>query len=131
MSVRLGYTILYVADVEATVLFYEAAFGLRCKFIHESNLYAEMDTGETTLSFAGEAMAEMNGLAIRANRRKDLAAGFELALVFSDPREAYGQAVAAGATPVKLPENKPWGQVVGYVRDLNGCLVEIASAMPG
>ncbi|GAA4125902.1 VOC family protein [Aminobacter aganoensis] len=131
MSVRLGYTILYVADVEATVSFYEAAFGLRRKFIHESNLYAEMDTGETTLSFAGEAMAEMNGLAIRANRRKDLAAGFELALVFSDPREAYGKAVAAGATPVKPPENKPWGQVVGYVRDLNGCLVEIASAMPG
>lgn len=130
MSARLGYTILYVADVEATVSFYEAAFGLRRKFIHESNLYAEMDTGETTLSFAGEAMAEMNGLAIRANRKSDLAAGFELALIFADPNGAYRQAVAAGATSVKPPEDKPWGQVVGYVRDLNGCLVEIASAMP-
>ena len=89
-----------------------------------------MDTGQTTLSFAGEAMAEMNGLAIRANRRNDVAAGFELALIFHDPQEAYLNAVAAGATPVKPPENKPWGQIVGYVRDLNGCLVEIASAMP-
>jgi lactoylglutathione lyase len=130
MSARLGYTILYVADVEATVSFYEAAFGLRRTFIHESNLYAEMDTGQTTLSFAGEAMAEMNGLAIRANRKSDLAAGFELALIFADPNDAYRHAVAAGATPVKPPEDKPWGQVVGYVRDLNGCIVEIASAMP-
>ncbi|MCA0278948.1 MAG: VOC family protein [Proteobacteria bacterium] len=130
MATRLGYTILYVADVEATVSFYEAAFGLPRKFIHESNLYAEMDTGQTTLAFAGEAMAEMNGLAIRANRRNDVAAGFELALIFHDPQEAYLNAVAAGATPVKPPENKPWGQIVGYVRDLNGCLVEIASDMP-
>ncbi len=37
---QLGYTILYVEDVIATVEFYEAAFGLNRKFIHESQLYA-------------------------------------------------------------------------------------------
>ncbi|MEM6437045.1 MAG: hypothetical protein AAF773_24805 [Cyanobacteria bacterium P01_D01_bin.115] len=35
--------------------------------------------------------------------------------------------MAAGAVAVKVPTAKPWGQVVGYVRDLNGCLIEIAS----
>jgi lactoylglutathione lyase len=30
---------------------------------------------------------------------------------------------------VKPPETTPWGQIVGYVRDLNGFLVEISSEM--
>jgi len=49
---KLGYTIIYVADVPETVAFYEAAFGLSRRFIHESQLYGEMDTGETILAFA-------------------------------------------------------------------------------
>jgi uncharacterized glyoxalase superfamily protein PhnB len=124
---RLGYTIIYVPDVAATVAFYEAAFGLERRFIHESGLYAEMATGETTLSFAGEEMAEMNGLAIRPNSSRDLPAGFEICLVTNSPEQAYEEAVAAGALSVKAVEEKPWGQRVGYVRDLNGCLVEICS----
>ena len=124
---KLGYTIIYVADVLATVDFYERAFGLARRFVHESNLYAEMDTGETVLSFAGEPMADMNGLTICPNRAETLAAGFEIALVSDDPHGAFATAVAAGASAVKLPAQKPWGQVVGYVRDLNGCLVEICS----
>jgi lactoylglutathione lyase len=38
--------------------------------------------------------------------------------------------LASGATEVKPPETKPWGQIVVYVRDLNGFLVEICSEMP-
>ena len=128
---KLGYTIIYVADVPATVAFYEKAFGMNRRFIHESNLYAEMETGSTALAFAGEQMAAMNELAIRPNRKGDAAAGFEIALVSDDPETAYKGAVAAGAGPVKPPTVKPWGQTVGYVRDLNGCLVEICSPMTG
>ena len=124
---KLGYTIIYVADVVATVAFYEKAFGLARRFVHESNLYAEMETGSTVLGFAGEAMAETNGVAIRPNRPGDVAAGIEIALVTDDPAAAYEKAVAAGAVAVKPPVRKPWGQTVGYVRDLNGCLVEICS----
>lgn len=124
---RLGYTLIYVSDVAATVAFYESAFGLQRRFIHESSLYAEMDTGETTLSFAAETMAEMNGLAIRPNSLRDLPAGIEICLVTDSPEQAYDYAVAAGALAAKAVEEKPWGQRVGYVRDLNGCLVEICS----
>jgi uncharacterized glyoxalase superfamily protein PhnB len=124
---RLGYTLIYVSDVAATVAFYESAFGLQRRFIHESSLYAEMDTGETTLSFAAETMAEMNGLAIRPNSLRDLPAGIEICLVTDSPEQAYDHAVAAGALAAKAVEEKPWGQRVGYVRDLNGCLVEICS----
>jgi uncharacterized glyoxalase superfamily protein PhnB len=124
---RLGYTLIYVSDVTATVAFYESAFGLQRRFIHESGLYAEMDTGETALSFAAETMAEMNGLAIRPNSPRDLPAGIEICLVTDSPEQAYDHAVAAGALAAKAVEEKPWGQRVGYVRDLNGCLVEICS----
>jgi lactoylglutathione lyase len=33
---KFGYTILYVADVERTMAFYEAAFGLKRVLIHEN-----------------------------------------------------------------------------------------------
>jgi lactoylglutathione lyase len=124
---KLGYAILYVPDVPAAVEFYGRAFGLACRFVHESNLYAELDTGETTLAFAAESMAERNGVTIRANRKGEASGGFEIALVANDPHSAYASATAAGAIAVAAPHEKPWGQTVGYVRDLNGCLVEICS----
>lgn len=130
-GMKLGYTIIYVADVLATIDFYERAFGLKRRFVHESNLYAELDTGETVLAFAGEPMAEMNGLAIRPNRIGDIASGFEIALVTDDPRSAYEKAVGAGANGVSLPAEKPWGQIVAYVRDIDGCLIEICSPVAG
>jgi uncharacterized glyoxalase superfamily protein PhnB len=50
--------------------------------------------------------------------------------VTGDPHAAYTHAIAAGALPVQAPRAKPWGQVVGYVRDLDGVLVELCSAIP-
>lgn len=128
---KLGYTIVYVADVPSTYAFYQVAFGLQGRFLHDSHLYAELETGATVLAFAGEPMAAMNGFAIRPNRPAEVAAGFEIAFVTDDPDAAYQKAVAAGATAVKPPAAKPWGQVVGYVRDNNGCLVEICSPVTG
>jgi lactoylglutathione lyase len=55
--------------------------------------------------------------------------GVELGLVTDDVQAAYEQALAAGATPLQAPARKPWGQIVGYVRDLNGVLVELCSPM--
>ncbi|WP_035058334.1 VOC family protein [Andreprevotia chitinilytica] len=124
---QLGYTLFYVADVPATVVFYEQAFSLPRRFVHESNMYAEMETGSTALAFADEKMADMHGLSIRAQRPDDTPASMEICLVTDDPMAAYAHAVAHGAHALKAPEQKPWGQIVGYVRDLNGYLVEICS----
>ena len=57
---RLGYTVLYVPDVERTVSFYEDAFGLDRRFVHESGDYAEMETGQTALAFASNDLASSN-----------------------------------------------------------------------
>ncbi|MFN4131062.1 MAG: VOC family protein, partial [Paracoccaceae bacterium] len=87
----------------------------------------ELETGTVTLAFAGEEMAEMNGLAIRPQRKNDPAQAVEIALICDDPKSAWDRAVAAGALPLSPPQTKPWNQIVGYVRDLNGCLVELCS----
>jgi predicted enzyme related to lactoylglutathione lyase len=124
---KFAYTIIYVPNVPETVSFYETAFGLSRRFMHESNLYAEMETGDTALAFAGNEAAEMNGLAVMPNSKEGIAAGWEICLVTDDVDSAYNKAVENGCSPVSLPIEKPWGQVVSYVRDINGCLVEIAS----
>ena len=124
---ELGYTLIYVPDVPATVDFYERAFGLKRRFLHESGTYAEMETGRTALTFAAEGLAKENGLEIRPNTPRDVAAGFELCLVSADPEARYTLALEAGARAVSPVKTKPWGQRVGYVRDLNGCLVELCS----
>ena len=36
-------------------------------------------------------------------------------------------AVANGAVAVSEPEEKEWGQKVGYVRDINGIVVRLGS----
>ena len=125
---KLGYVILYVPDVAGAVAFYETAFGVARRFVHESGTYAELETGATALAFADEAMvAASHGF--RRNRPRDEAAGAEVGFVTGDVPASFRRAVAAGATPLVEPTTKPWGQVVSYVRDLNGVLVEICSAV--
>ena len=63
------------------------------------------------------------------NRNSVVAQGYEIVFVTEDVEAAYRRAIENGALQVNLPETKPWGQTVGYVRDMNGALIEIASPM--
>lgn len=124
---KLGYVIAYVPDVSAAVDFYERAFGLTRRFVHESGAYAEMETGATALAFVAEDLARANGVDFLPQRPDQRAAAVEIALVADDVAAALDRAVAAGCPAVKAPEQKPWGQTVAYVRDLNGMLVELCT----
>jgi lactoylglutathione lyase len=125
---RLAYTTLYVPDVPATLAFYERAFGLTRRFLHEGNDWAELETGSTSLSFAAESLTA--GLIDYTKNRPDAKpAGAEVAFVTDNVPSAFARAVEAGAIAVSAPAQKPWGQVVSYVRDCNGFLVEICSAV--
>ena len=86
---RLGYVIHYVPDVAATVAFYEAAFGLERRFLHESGTYAEMETGATALAFASEALPEGGGVAFRRTRPDGDPPGTEIGLVTPGVGDAY------------------------------------------
>lgn len=126
---KFGYTIIYVPDVEAAVSFYETAFSVPRRFVHESGQYAEMETGQTALAFASEGMLALNGLSAKVSSKDNVAPAIEVALIADDVTAAYRTALAHGALAVSSPATKPWGQEVAYVRDLNGVLVEICSAM--
>jgi catechol 2,3-dioxygenase-like lactoylglutathione lyase family enzyme len=128
----LGYTILYVPDVEASLRFFGAAFGLEQRFLHESGDYGELETGETTLAFASHALGEANvpGGFVRASESAQ-PLGAEIALVTEDVAAAHGSALAHGAAELSPPAEKPWGQVVSYLRAPDGTLVELCTAVGG
>ena len=125
---KLGYTIVYVPDVAASLEFFEKAFGLARKFLHESGTYGELNTGETTLSFASHELGDLNfpGGHVQADASAQ-PLGFEIALVTGDVALAHSKAVAAGAREWAAPVAKPWGQVVSYVRCPDGILVELCT----
>lgn len=125
---KFGYTIVYVPDVATSLAFFEQAFGLQRRFLHESGTYGELDTGGTTLSFAAHELGDMNfsGGHVHADQSAQ-PLGFEIALVTDDVPAAHARALAAGAREMAAPAQKPWGQVVSYVRCPDGVLVELCT----
>ena len=125
---RLGWVIVYVPGVEDAITFYERAFGLERTFIDPSGTFGQLATGDTALAFAHESLAVGN-FAGGVQHPDPEAQPFnvELALVFDDPVAAFGVAVEAGCTSLSAPEEQSHGQVVGWVRDPWGTLIEICS----
>ena len=127
---KFGYCIFYVDSVESTLRFFEAAFAQKRRFLHESGMYGELDTGNTILAFASHEMGSAN---LDDHYRKLNAAeqpfGMEIAFVSDDVAAAFQHAIAHGATAVAEPQSKPWGQIVGYVKTPDGILIELCSPM--
>lgn len=129
----LGYVILYVNDVAASLAFYEKAFGFARRFFHDDNgkAYGELETGATRLAFASIVLA-------REHLKQEVVAaspdkaplGVEIALTTTDVPALFTRAVTAGARAVSEPATKPWGQTVAYLRDNSSFLVEICTPMP-
>lgn len=122
---QFGYTILYVEDVPQTIAFYEAAFGLARRFVHEAGDYAELETGATALAFS--SLRLMTELGKNPQRATATSPSFEIAFTTADVPAAVQRAVAAGARLVQAPEQMPWGQTVAYVADINDALVELCT----
>ena len=126
--IKFTYTILYVKDVEKTIHFYERAFGFIKKFITPDNSYGELLVGETLLSFAAVTLANSNlkdGFIESSLSNKPF--GIEIGFTTDNVEETFTSAVNAGATIVEIPKAKPWGQIVAYVRDIDGFLIEIGT----
>ncbi|RAJ05288.1 putative glyoxalase superfamily protein PhnB [Chitinophaga skermanii] len=128
--IKFKYTILYVADVEKSVTFYENAFACTRTFVTPDNDYGELLTGETTLSFASKTLAASNlkdGFQAASLAEKPF--GIEIGFITDDVEKLVADAIKHGATLYQAPLVKPWGQTVAYVRDLDGFLVEICTEM--
>jgi lactoylglutathione lyase len=128
--VKFAYTILYVKDVEKSIDFYEKAFGFVRKFVTPDNDYGELLVGETTLSFASITLANTNlsdGFVESNLTNKPF--GIEIGFTSENVEEVIKSALSAGGTLLENPKTKPWGQVVAYVRDIDGFLIEICTPM--
>jgi lactoylglutathione lyase len=119
-----AWTVLYVTDVAASLSFYENAFGLSRRFLHESGDYAELETGATTLALCSRDLAaDSTGLALQP----PTSPVSNITLTTADVASAYEHAVRHGAIEVHAPVTKPWGQVSSYVQDPDSHLIELAS----
>lgn len=128
--VKFSYTITYVDSVEKTLNFFNQAFDLPTRFLHESGAYGELETGETTLAFADRQLGDSHfpdGYVHCGDSKKPL--GMEIALVTDDVTQAHASALLYGATELKAPEAMPCGQTVSYVRSPSGILIELCSPM--
>lgn len=124
---KFGYTIIYVDNVPASLNFFHRAFDINIRFLHESNDYGELDSGETTIAFASNELGESNFPPNYFSPSKPRAV--EIALVTDDVIKAHTKAVTQGAISIVEPSIKPWGQTVSYVECPDGLLVELCSPM--
>jgi len=128
MDIQYKYTILYVEDVTKTIQFYNEAFGFTTKFITPEEDYGELISGSTTLAFASFELGKTNfkkGFSESHLSKKPF--GIELAFTTANVDEAVKSALNHGAELLEEIVEKPWGQTVGYVRDLNGFIIELCT----
>ncbi|NRD18434.1 VOC family protein [Winogradskyella eckloniae] len=125
---KYAYTILYVADVEKTLAFYNTAFGFQKKFMTPEHDYGELVSGETTIAFAANELGQSNfknGFEkLDLNKKPN---GIEMAFTTKHIEDDFARAIKAGAIQYEPIIEKPWGQKVGYLRDINGFLIEICT----
>lgn len=121
---------MYVSDVKKTIAFYEEAFGFTRRFVTPEKDYGEIATGSTTIAFAIHSLAKSNlSNDYEASDIKNKPLGIELGFTTDNPTEVIDRALAAGAILEEPVITKPWGQEVGYLRDINGFLIEICTPM--
>lgn len=125
---KYAYTIFYVDDVAKTISFYENAFWFQKKFITPEGDYAELNSGETTIAFASTILGNLNfKKGFEKASIKKQPHGVEMAFTTEAIEADFKKAIASGAIEYEPITEKPWGQKVGYLRDLNGFLIEVCT----
>lgn len=116
---------LMVDDVQKTVEFYGAAFGMTPGFADPDGTFTVL-TSATDVTSAGAALLAVE----KWSKIEDIASpapvsGVRIGLEFDDVDVAYEKAIAAGATSAKAPIIRPWGQKIAVVKDNSGFLIEL------
>ncbi|XP_006649854.2 uncharacterized protein Mb0911c [Oryza brachyantha] len=129
VSPAFAYTVVYVKDVARSAAFYSAAFGYSVRRLDQSLKWAELESGATTIAFTPLHQRETDALtgAVQLPGTAGERGPVEICFDYADVDAAYRHAVDSGAVPVSAPEQKSWGQKVGYVRDIDGIVVRMGS----
>ncbi|WP_420573534.1 VOC family protein [Kordia sp.] len=128
MDIQYAYTILYVSDVSKTIEFYKKAFGFEQKFLTPENDYGEIKSGNTTIAFSNLELGNSNFKnGFLESKLSEKPFGVELAFTTSEVEKVMDNAIENGAVLLAQAVTKSWGQQVGYLRDLNGFIIEICT----
>ncbi|KAI3678343.1 hypothetical protein L6452_37631 [Arctium lappa] len=123
-----AYTVVYVKDVAKSVEFYGRAFGYTVRRLDDSHRWGELQSGPTTIAFTPLHQHETDDLTGEVQERtKNRRNQLEVCFAYADIDAAFKRAVENGAEAVSQPEEKEWGQKVGYVRDIDGIVVRMGS----
>ena len=122
-----AFPVLYARDVETTAAFYES-LGLTRHF----QLPAEGPAGYVGLK---NQLSEMAIVAEQwPNDRYGIPRGpgpsFEMFIYVDDADATFAEFEGHGVTVISSPEDMPWGERVGFVRDPDGNPVAIATSPP-
>ncbi|HWD80735.1 MAG TPA: VOC family protein [Kribbella sp.] len=120
---EIGYVILYVGDLGASVGFYRDVVGLAYKFTDAG--YAEFDAGGVRFALYERRRAEW-----LVGREVTPGAGGEVVVTVPDVDEVYGRLRAAGVAVLSGPADRPWGHRTVHVADPDGFVVEFAEEIP-
>ncbi|MDP9342029.1 MAG: VOC family protein [Actinomycetota bacterium] len=120
----LGYVILYVCDLEASVAFYRDVVGL--PFNLRDAGYAEFVTGETRFGLLERTRASD---LIRREPTEGGPAGEVLFLVEDVDAEAK-RLRGLGVEFLSGPMDRPWGHRALHLLDPDGFVVELAQKIP-
>lgn len=125
--VKFTHTIFYVKNMKLSLEFFNKAFDFETKFVYGDYQYAELVTGETTIAFTSEELANSNlPKGYIKGDLNNLPFACEISLTTDDIEGYIEKAVKAGGVKVTGLQEKPWGNLA-YVRDPNGILIELSS----
>jgi len=116
---RLGYVILYVFDLTASITFYRDVIGVPFKF--EDAGYAEFATGQTRLAlYEARRATWLTGHTVRPGPAA------EIVFMVSDVDAEARRVAALDVAILSGPADRPWGHRTVHVADPDGFVVELA-----
>ncbi|CAA3014907.1 Hypothetical predicted protein [Olea europaea subsp. europaea] len=117
LNPRYAYTVVYVRDVAKSIAFYAKAFGYQVRRLDHSNSIVEKyESGETTIALTSAHQHKTDDLTgeVHLPQSSHERNPIEVCFDYSDVDFAYKNAIENGAIPISEPEEKEWGQKVGW-----------------
>jgi lactoylglutathione lyase len=122
MADRLGYAILFVSDIDASVRFYRDV--VRVPFRFSTETYAEFATdGAKFALLARRAVPDLIGVQVPPGPAPWPQG--EVAFFVEDPDAEHERLARAGVTILAPPTDRPWGERTLHIADPEGNVVEL------
>jgi lactoylglutathione lyase len=122
---KVGYVILFVADLERSVVFYRDVIGVPFKL--EGDGYVEFATGGARFGlYDRNRLGELTGHGPEAPGQP----GGEVVFLVGDVDAEAERLRAAGVAILKGPVDRAWGHRTLHLEDPDGFVVELAQEIP-